>query len=583
MGFLNNIKPNSRKVNKFSLTAKTFGCKVCTLNRVQNKSPNMPPSGTNEPIFYFLGEAPGGTEDEYSEHFVGDSGKILRNILKNIVSTEFINKFIRWNNSVRCRPHENGSNRKPTQLEIECCRQSLVEDIERTKPLVVVGFGDVPLKNLTFGKQIGMWRGRFTPIKVGNHVCWFFGSYHPSFLLRRKGFYESEYDKCFKADLRSVIDFVRNEYVPPTYIESDFDKGITCLLDKSTSFVKETFSKLKNLDRFTVDIETNRLKPYYPDSFIASISVGTDEEVLAIPFGYPNYWNSDQFMLIKQYLFDLLTSGKPTKIAHNLKFELEWFYKLFSSMDILKSKWADTMLQAYILDERTSKEEGMLSLDSLVTVNFGFTLKDKTTVDRKNIMKSKLRDILIYNGMDVKFTHKLDINQMYKLNGKNLDNYKRLVETTKTLVLVQNNGVFIDLKELEKFSNNFQNLISEKERDIILLPEAMEFEKMFNRKVDILSNDDLIIIFRDILKFDEEKQTKKSKKTALDKEVMKLYETKYNSKLAKYVEEYRTLNKIKSTYIDNARNNLVDDNIVHPQFNIIGTQTGRFSSGKDIN
>ena len=582
MGFFFESTNNKSKT---SLVGERYGCSICPLQNMHHTNPNMKPTGSDKPIVYLIGEAPGATEDYQNEQFVGESGLILRNALREVADDYFVRHYIRWNNIVRCRPYIGNSNRTPTQLEIDCCRKSIIEDIEETKPVIIIGFGELPMKSFTTGKRIGMWRGRIVPIKVGNHTCWYSSSYHPSFLLRMKNSsYENEYDKCFKTDLSNVLNFILNDYEDPIFIDNEFEKNIECITkatEENLNLIEKKLAKFGDDEYVTLDIETNLLKPYYPDSKMITIAIGNDNDVIAFPVDYPNFWGGGEWReKLDNILYSFLMNNS-SKIAHNLKFELEWFFKRYGNQSLLREvKWEDTMLQAYMLDERTSKEEGMLSLDSLTATNFGFNLKEKSPVDRKNIMKSKLSDILLYNGMDTKYTHKLFLHQQRKLTGKLLENYKKTIETTRTLVLVQNYGVNVDNKELEYYEKFFLNEIKECEDIIYSLPEVKKFEEITHNKLDILSNDNLVIVFRDILKFKEIKQTKKAKKFALDDEVMKTYADEYNSELAKRIAEYRTLNKMKSNYIDNVRGNIIDE-IVHPSFSIVGTVTGRFSSGKE--
>ena len=103
--------------------------------------------------------------------FIGDAGDLLRGTLEDLgVEEEWIYKNIRWNNAVRCRPVKPpNSNRTPDAFEVQFCKSSVNEDIERTKPLIVMSLGAVPLNSLTGGKMIYLWRGRIFPIKIGNH------------------------------------------------------------------------------------------------------------------------------------------------------------------------------------------------------------------------------------------------------------------------------------------------------------------------------------------------------------------------------------------------------------------------------
>ena len=53
-------------------------CNVCPLKDADIESPCMRPSGSNRPILYIIGEAPGREEDERDTQFVGRSGQLLR-------------------------------------------------------------------------------------------------------------------------------------------------------------------------------------------------------------------------------------------------------------------------------------------------------------------------------------------------------------------------------------------------------------------------------------------------------------------------------------------------------------------------
>ena len=156
-----------------------MGCQGCTLMSDQLTTPQMKPTGSKHPTIYTIGEAPGADEDSEGRQFVGKSGKILRKELETVFEDT---KSFRWNNTCRCRPP---SNRTPEIVEREHCRNSVTEDIEATKPKVVLGVGAVALQWATGEASIAKWHGRMMPVKVGNHVCWFYLILHPAFVMRQ--------------------------------------------------------------------------------------------------------------------------------------------------------------------------------------------------------------------------------------------------------------------------------------------------------------------------------------------------------------------------------------------------------------
>ena len=157
-------------------------CKACPLNNQYGLAhPHMEPTGSKRPVVYMLGEAPGADEDKSGEQFVGKAGKTLRSRIP-----EEWEDHLRWNNCVRTRPRSGDANRPPTPVEIECCRPSVVRDIEASKPRAIFGFGNVPLEWSTGQAGITKWRGRRFPLKVGKHTCWYYPMFHPSYVNRKQ-------------------------------------------------------------------------------------------------------------------------------------------------------------------------------------------------------------------------------------------------------------------------------------------------------------------------------------------------------------------------------------------------------------
>jgi len=90
----------------------------------------------------FVGEAPGEREDERGEPFVGRSGDVLDEGLRNagLARTD-----VRVTNCVRCRPPDN---RDPRMSELEGCREHLQAELAAVDPALVVALGKVPAEHL---------------------------------------------------------------------------------------------------------------------------------------------------------------------------------------------------------------------------------------------------------------------------------------------------------------------------------------------------------------------------------------------------------------------------------------------------
>lgn len=129
----------------------------------------------------FVGEAPGGDEDEQGRPFVGRAGKLLTKII-SAMGLERKDVFIC--NTLKCRPP---GNRDPRPEEKKNCWPFLRQQLEIIQPEIIVALGSHAARTLLdVNLPIGRLRGRFheyyyspdmSPVKL-------MPTYHPAYLLR---------------------------------------------------------------------------------------------------------------------------------------------------------------------------------------------------------------------------------------------------------------------------------------------------------------------------------------------------------------------------------------------------------------
>jgi uracil-DNA glycosylase family 4 len=108
-------------------------CVRCALSR--GRTQVVPGSGDLRARLMLVGEAPGATEDELGEPFVGRAGKVLDAAL----SDAGLARGEVWiANAVRCRPPDN---RAPTPGEVAACSFQLDAELAAVAPRVVVLLG----------------------------------------------------------------------------------------------------------------------------------------------------------------------------------------------------------------------------------------------------------------------------------------------------------------------------------------------------------------------------------------------------------------------------------------------------------
>jgi uracil-DNA glycosylase len=176
-----------------SLEQAVAGCQACAL--CASRRNTVFGVGSKTADWLIVGEAPGEDEDLAGEPFVGQSGKLLDNMLKAIglsrgadgraaggtstagdTSAPAGNVYIV--NVLKCRPP---ANRNPLAEEVTQCEPYLRRQVELLQPKIILALGRFAVQSLLQSTEpIGKLRGQVhqyhgVPVIV---------SYHPAYLLR---------------------------------------------------------------------------------------------------------------------------------------------------------------------------------------------------------------------------------------------------------------------------------------------------------------------------------------------------------------------------------------------------------------
>ena len=116
---------------------------------VESRSRIVNGVGPEDAALLFVGEAPGEREDAEGEPFVGRSGAVLDEVLRD---NGLARGDVRITNCVRCRPT---GNRDPTGEELSNCRGYLEAEVEAVDPEVLVTLGKVPSQHL-LGRDVAI-------------------------------------------------------------------------------------------------------------------------------------------------------------------------------------------------------------------------------------------------------------------------------------------------------------------------------------------------------------------------------------------------------------------------------------------
>jgi len=157
---------------------------------VDSRSRIVNGTGPTDADLLFVGEGPGAQEDEEGAPFVGRSGDVLDEALRD---AGLARSDVRITNCVRCRPPDN---RDPTTEELANCRDYLETEVDRVDPDLVVTLGKVPSEHLLDRSvAITAESGDVVDARIGGESRRVLLSVHPAATLydrsQREGFFET--------------------------------------------------------------------------------------------------------------------------------------------------------------------------------------------------------------------------------------------------------------------------------------------------------------------------------------------------------------------------------------------------------
>lgn len=256
------------------------------------------------------------------------------------------------------------------------------------------------------------------------------------------------------------------------------------------------------------------------------------------------------------------------KIAHNLKFD----YKILKQYDItVKGAMFDTMIAHYLLNP-----DGRHGMDYLSEVYLNYKpVSIETIIGKKGKKQGTFRDADLrtqtdYAAEDADVTFQLYELFAPQLKKENLEElfYNIEMPLMEVLAKMELAGISLDEKWLAQESIDLENDLKQLEKTIFELSE-----EEFNMN----SPKQLGEILFEKLQLDPKAKKTKTGQYATSEDVLQKLASKHE--IIKYILEYRTYQKLKSTYVD-ALPSQIDkqDNRVHTNFSQTTAATGRLAS-----
>jgi DNA polymerase I len=487
-----------------------------------------------------IGEAPGATEVEQDEPFVGPSGKLLDYALHR-AGVDRQDVFL--TNIVACRPP---GNREPDLKEITCCYGRLELELSSNKA-PVLALGRVATEALSMGDyNRGVefdWDGR-----PAMHT------YHPAYLLREPdnaSIFLKDVDRLIKGPLE-----VNPKWTDPTVLHIQSWQELQMVLDQVPDNTWVAF-----------DIETDQLRWYKnyegkpPDPILMLQMAWTDEFGVVLD-DIMLYDTPETVEILSQFFRRVRT------VAHNGKFDqvfLQSHLGLGIHLDF------DTMLAHAILDENSKH-----GLKELTTEYFGIPdyeagLVKKHLLSRNDkYSKVPFDDLAKYGVIDTIMTlqfHKLFEGQLIENGQLEWPFHNIIMRAANAFVDIEIRGIKIDVQHLLRVRE-----IMEEEMEV----EARKArESVGLREINLNSPQQVAAVIYDQLRMPAPKSRKLGPRSTNHEAIEPL---KGKHPFIDYLMAYRRVAKLKSSYADNILECLDHEGAVHTTFQVAGTEIGRLSA-----
>lgn len=370
-----------------------------------------------------------------------------------------------------------------------------------------------------------------------------------------------EPDADLLRDLFRELEFKRLTDDLPARKNLDFSGYCTILTMKD---LQEWVQRMEQLGSFAVDTETTSEQPVRAE--LVGISICAEPgKACYIPVGH-TYGDQLAKKDVLEVLRPILENEKIEKIGQNIKYDMIVFKK--QGVDI-RGIACDTMLASYLLD---SSRRGH-SLDDLAQV-----FLDHRMIGIKELIGTGKSQILFsdvdipraseYSSEDAEVTWRVASILSPRLKEEGLDDLFRQVELPLIPVLADMElaGVKVDSGYLRELSKEFGAMLQETEAAI-----HAQAGEVFN----INSPKQLAEILFSKLGLKSTKKTKTGLSTSLEV----LEQLALEHALPRKILEYRSIYKLKSTYVD-ALTGLVNPvtGRIHTSYNQAVAATGRLSS-----
>jgi DNA polymerase len=196
------------------LYSEMAGCQACRLRQCCTQVV-LAVGQRKNPALMVIGEAPGKSEDELGEPFVGKAGELVKTVLRNTGILNRQNTII--THTLKCKPP--GEKFPKDDCPEICVSKWLWEEIRLAQPKRLLLFGAVPLKYVSGLEGITTLRGQWHMVRGIRTMA----TFHPSFILRKDGEGYTMFRDNFVKDINEVAQEIKKILEEGKTVEKEKD------------------------------------------------------------------------------------------------------------------------------------------------------------------------------------------------------------------------------------------------------------------------------------------------------------------------------------------------------------------------
>jgi DNA polymerase-1 len=485
-----------------------------------------------------IGEAPGREEDRTGKPFMGKSGQLLRNELRN---AGYKSLFI--TNLVKCRPP---GNRDPTPAEIKACRPFLDAELHAIKAKYLITVGRLSSKAILKRAKITQQHGEVIAFngKEGMPI------YHAAYCLR-----DPSKLPAFKQDLNRFRH----------HIDGDLPAALPKWKIVDTPEIFDEFIEaFIPAEEFSYDTETTGLFPFNRKGAVRCISIGLVGCAYVIPLEMPGsmFEGSHEKQVAFMRILVRLAKDKIS-IAQNGKFDQQWYNLYFGCSFGLDF---DDMLASHLIEENEDHDLKYLARRWLDAPDYDIPKKEKQ--GQYLHIPSYRQRYLRYAAFDAAYT--FDLYWVFREQLMAQPELRRLfyklsMPASRALERIERRGLTLDL---DRYAQVEEKILSDR-------AEALEDLNAIAGWINWNSPKQIRELLYDKLRLKTTIKTKKGGLPSTGEDA--LVELRTQHPIVKTLVEYREMEKFYGTYIKGWKE-FTHQGRLYLGYKIHGTVTGRYSS-----